>query len=135
MTHLLQEQRAELAKLIESRLADLKQTNASHLQGQTQTDTAHQNLLQDSEDARQQAGEHEVESVISDIESKEFNGLRDAFERIRGPCYGLCTDCNAAIPFARLQVEPQALRCTACCEVPTCLDSRMSGDVNGRTGT
>ena len=32
-THLLQEQRAELAKLIESRLADLEQTAASHLQG------------------------------------------------------------------------------------------------------
>ena len=88
-THLLQEQRAELAKLIESRLADLEQTAASHLQGQTQTDAAHQNLLQDSEDARQQSGEHQVESVIFDIEGKEFNGLQDAFRRIYGRRYGL----------------------------------------------
>ena len=88
-THLLQEQRAELAKQIESRLADLEQTAASHLQGQTQTDAAHQNLLQDSEDARQQSGEHQVESAIFDIEGKDFNGLRDAFERIHGLCYGL----------------------------------------------
>ena len=88
-THLLQEQRAELAKQIESRLADLEQTAASHLQGQTQTDAAHQNLLQDSEDARQQSGEHQVESVIFDIEGKEFNGLQDAFSRIYGPRYGL----------------------------------------------
>lgn len=113
-TQLSQAQRAELAKLIESRLAELKQAAASQLQGQTQTDAAHQNFLQDSEDARQLAGDHEVESVMADIESMEFNGLQDAIERIHGASYGLCIDCNAAIPFARLKLEPQALRCTAC---------------------
>ena len=90
-THLLQEQRAELAKLIESQLADLEQTAASRLQGQTQTDAAHQNLPQDSEAARQQSGEHQVESAIFDIEGKDINGLRDAFERI----HGFATGCAA----------------------------------------
>ena len=28
--------------------------------------------------------------------------------------YGVCTDCEADIPFDRLKVEPWALRCVAC---------------------
>jgi RNA polymerase-binding transcription factor DksA len=40
--------------------------------------------------------------------------LDDALMRLRTPGYGRCVDCGAVIPFDRLQLQPQALRCTDC---------------------
>ena len=38
-----------------------------------------------------------------------------ALARLReGASYGICTDCEEDIPFARLQAEPWALRCVDC---------------------
>ena len=75
---------------------------------------ARETLLQDADDARQRAGEHEVEGIISDVDSNEFKALSEALQRVHRSDYGLCVDCQAAIPFDRLQVEPQALRCLPC---------------------
>lgn len=113
-SHLSRGQRLELANLIQSKLDGFEQKLASHLHGLTQAQAARQTLLQDADDARQRAGEHEVESVVSDIDSAQFDALRDALQRVHGAEYGLCIDCDAAIPFERLQIEPQALRCAAC---------------------
>jgi len=113
-THLSQDQRGVLAKLLQSRLAGFERYRALQLQGLTQAESARESLLQDGDDARQRAGEREVEGTVSDIDSIEFNNISDALQRIHGAGYGLCTDCRAAIPFHRLQLEPQALRCTAC---------------------
>ena len=113
-SQLSQEQRVLLLQLLESRLAGFKQNSASHLQGLTQAERANLTLLQDADDASQRAGEHEVEGIVSDIDSAEFTAVRDALHRIHGATYGLCCDCQEAIPFERLRLEPQALRCTAC---------------------
>lgn len=51
---------------------------------------------------------------MADIDRGEYTEIRAALERIHGAAYGLCVDCHAAIPFDRLQIEPQALRCTPC---------------------
>lgn len=112
--HLSQDQRAVLAGLLQSRLAGHEQDRASQLHGLTQAESARQTLLQDADDARQRAGEHEVEGIVADIDSGEFNAIRDALQRVHRTDYGLCIDCQAAIPFDRLQIEPQALRCAAC---------------------
>jgi len=112
--HLSQDQRAALAALLQSRLAGFERDRASQLQGLTQTESARQTLLQDADDACQRAGEHEVEGIVSDIDSGEFNAIRDALQRIHGAGYGLCIDCQAAIQFERLRLEPQTLRCAAC---------------------
>ena len=87
---------------------------ASQLDGLSQAESARQTLLQDADDASQRAGEHEVEGLVSDIESGEFNEVRNALQRIHGANYGLCVDCQVDIPFDRLRIEPQALRCIAC---------------------
>lgn len=121
-THLSKDQRVVLATLLQSRLAGFEKTLASRLHGLSQADSARETLLQDADDARQRAGEHEVEGIVSDIDSKQSAALRDALQRVHSDGYGRCIDCNAAIPFERLQVEPQALRCTAC----QTLDERKS---------
>lgn len=37
-----------------------------------------------------------------------------ALERLGAGTYGLCIDCRADIDAARLEVRPQAIRCTGC---------------------
>jgi DnaK suppressor protein len=112
--HLSQEQRIKLFHLLQSRLADFERDRAAQLHGLTQAESARETLLQDADDARQRAGEHEVEAIVSDIDSAEYNEIRNALQRIHGADYGLCIDCQSTIPFERLQLEPQTLRCITC---------------------
>lgn len=92
----------------------MEQQSAAHLAGLSQAEAARQTLLQDADDASQRAGIHEVEATVSNIESSEFDAIRSALHRLQGVGYGLCVDCGESIPFARLTLEPQALRCAAC---------------------
>jgi DnaK suppressor protein len=112
--HLSQDQRLVLAELLQSRLTGFERDRALQLHGMTQAESARQTLLQDADDARQRAGEHEVEGLVSDLDSVEFNEIRLALQRIHADGYGVCRDCQVAIPFDRLRVEPQARRCAAC---------------------
>lgn len=113
-TPLSQDQRVELASRLQSRFTDMELQRESHLQGLSPAESARQTLLQDADDATQRAGAHEVEGSVSDIDSAEFEAVRGALKRIHGAGYGLCIDCRERIPFERLRVEPQALRCVAC---------------------
>jgi len=47
-----------------------------------------------------------------DIE--EYQAGRTALARLEAGDYGTCIDCGDAIPPARLQAEPFAVRCLAC---------------------
>jgi DnaK suppressor protein len=40
--------------------------------------------------------------------------LEDALARLHEPDFGLCVDCGADIPYARLSATPTATRCVAC---------------------
>ncbi len=111
---LSQDQRAVLARLLQARQLDLQHGRAAQLQGQSQVESARQTLLQDADDASQQSGAHEVAGTIANIDSGEFNAVSSALQRIHRAGYGLCTDCQAAIPFDRLRLAPQTLRCAAC---------------------
>ena len=73
-----------------------------------------EDLIRDVDDACQLSGEHEVEGLVSDIDSSEFQSISDALQRVHHADYGLCIDCQSPIPFDRLRVEPQALRCAGC---------------------
>lgn len=111
-SHLSQDQRVALTDLLQSRLSSLRRK--SQRQGLSQVDSARQALIQDADDARQRAGEHEVEGIVSDMDSSEFNEIQLALQRIHSAAYGVCIDCQAAIPFDRLRLEPQAVRCVIC---------------------
>jgi len=103
-----------LANLLQSRLVDLERERESQLQVHSQVESARETPLQDADDAFQRSGEHEVEGIVSDIASGEFNAISDAVQRVHRADYGLCIDCQLAIPFDRLLLEPQAPRCAAC---------------------
>ena len=111
---LTKDQRAVLLQLLQSRLSDMEGESTSRLHQQTQVDAARETLLQDADDTAQQDGAHEVEGSVATIDSAEYQALRDALQRIHGADYGLCIDCEVAIPYERLLLEPQALRCAEC---------------------
>lgn len=112
--HLSHGQRQSLVDTLQAQLAILQQDNAARLENMTQTEHAQHVLIQEAEDESQHAGEHEVEASMSDINNHELNAITSALVRINTPDYGVCIDCLATIPFERLKVEPQALRCITC---------------------
>lgn len=58
------------------------------------------------------------QAEVSDAEMQrdldELAQVEHALHRLAEGDYGDCTDCGAAIPLARLRVQPAALRCAAC---------------------
>ena len=113
-SHLSHAQRLVLTALLESRRVAFERLSTLQLEGQSQVEAARRVLLQDADDARQREGTHEVEGIVADIDSGEYTAIRAALERIHGAAYGLCVDCHVEIPFDRLQIEPQTLRCITC---------------------
>ena len=53
---------------------------------------------------------------LIEIKAKELEMIESALTNMERGEYGRCMDCGRWIRFARLQVMPHALRCTACQE-------------------
>lgn len=102
--------RAELLRRREALLATL----ALHQGGASRVQHARDLLLQDGDDSPQRDADREVDLAFTDHERHELAEIGAALQRLDGEDYGSCSDCGNDIPFARLQVQPQALRCVAC---------------------
>lgn len=112
--HLTHAQRAQLKAALEARRSELDQRLAAHQRGLSRAEFAREVLQQDGDDAPQRDSDREVELALSDQELQELGEVSRALQRVSGERYGLCTGCGVQIPFDRLQLEPQALRCVAC---------------------
>lgn len=44
----------------------------------------------------------------------ELQDIELTLARLHSPGFGACSDCDADIPYTRLQANPRATRCTAC---------------------
>jgi DnaK suppressor protein len=108
------EQRQVLAATLRQRLGEAEQELRARQQGLSSAEQALATREQDGDDALQLASEREVQEAVEGIEETELRSLRAALARVQAADYGQCNDCGKAIPFGRLQVEPQALRCVAC---------------------
>ena len=112
--HLSHDERLALVSHLQSRLADALRGHSTHAQDESQAESAREVLMQDADDVTQRAGAHEVDATLADAGRIEIDALSAALERTHGGGYGICVDCHLPIPFTRLSVEPQALRCTTC---------------------
>lgn len=56
----------------------------------------------------------EPEAAALERDEVELREVEAALARVHEPGFGLCTDCDVEIPFARLEANPAALRCVAC---------------------
>ena len=113
-THLTIGQRALLQAELELRRRTVTQQIDTHQEGRSRSEHARDVLAQDYDDAPQRAMDREVDMALSDIDTQELAAIDRALKRVLEDDYGLCTDCGGEIPFDRLKVEPQALRCVAC---------------------
>jgi DnaK suppressor protein len=58
----------------------------------------------------------DLEFAMNEHEIAELNAIDAALQRLHDGRYGVCTDCDATIPEARLQAAPEAARCIHCQE-------------------
>ena len=114
--HLSKNQLVELSDLLRLKLTELESDRTSRQLILSQIESARQARLQEAEDddPNQRVAANEVDSAISTIEGTALEAVNYALQRIQNSGYGLCITCEAAIPLARLRVEPQTLRCTTC---------------------
>ncbi len=113
-THLTAGQRALLGAGLVQRQHELDRRLAAHHGGLSRVEHAREVLLQDGDDAPQRDNERRTDLALTDRETQELGDVSLALQRLHSAGYGVCTDCQAAIPFDRLKVEPWAQRCVAC---------------------
>lgn len=107
-------QRAQLGAALEARRTALREQLAAHLHGQTRAERAREVAQQDNDDVPQRAPEREIAMALTDHERIELAAVDEALARLQSDRYGVCVDCQAAIPFERLRAEPLAMRCMDC---------------------
>ena len=108
------EQRARLESDLRERSAQLQAQRERHLGPASRAEHAREVLQQDADDARQRDADREVDFAVADREAVELAAIDAALARLAAGRYGRCGNCGEDIPLARLQLEPQALRCIAC---------------------
>ncbi|HBH36821.1 MAG TPA: conjugal transfer protein TraR [Curvibacter sp.] len=62
----------------------------------------------------QMESERGLEFTLDARESAELDAIDAALQRIETGVYGVCTDCGAEIPDARLHAAPETARCIVC---------------------
>jgi DnaK suppressor protein len=101
---LLEQRTTLLALLVSLRGGQIgrAQASAEHFGGQ-------------KEDSRAQLEtERDLEFTLDARESAELDAVDAALQRIEAGTYGVCTDCGADIPAARLHAAPETPRCISC---------------------
>lgn len=126
-------QRAQLEAGLTQRRSQLDAQLAELLAGESRADHAREVLQQDSDDPGHRSEDREVDMARSDQDLRELGAVSEALRRIQTTDYGLCADCDAAIPFERLKVEPWALRCVACESAREAPNVRLSSNTKEQT--
>ncbi len=101
--------------LLTRREALLKQVAAAlEESGQTQYAEVLGRASGDSSDEALAVTLGDVSAARLDHEIRQLRELDAALQRMESPDYGLCQDCGAPIPVARLIANPAAVRCVTC---------------------
>lgn len=114
MSHLSEEQLAELKQTLEVQRRQLRQDIREELL--RSDDEQYSELAGQVHDS----GDESVADLLSDINTavigQSIKALREveaAQERLREGYYGRCEDCEVEIPYERLKAYPAARRCIA----------------------
>ena len=71
----------------------------------------------DSADKASAVAQESIDYAEAERDNRELNEIEAAIGRLERGDYGVCMDCEQAIPFTRLRANPAALRCADCQEV------------------
>jgi RNA polymerase-binding protein DksA len=115
MRYLTIEQRENLQQLLVSRAAVLREEIASALRSSGEARAISlANHLDDIDDAAVADLESALDIASLERDVQELRAVEAAAVRLHTPDYGVCDDCGAEIPYARLDAQPTATRCVAC---------------------
>ena len=117
----------EMSDMSVQRIADFRQqllaqkasllTQIDNLRGnEGRVDASAEHFALEQDSSAQVSTERELELTLDARESAELALVDAALRRIEEGCYGLCLDCGARIPDARLNAAPEASRCITCQE-------------------
>ncbi len=82
----------------------------------SRADVAADHFMNAEDSHAQVTSQRDLEFAINEHETAELAELELALLRLDAGTYGVCIDCAAAIPEARLKARPEAQRCMACQE-------------------
>ena len=109
------QQRETLQGLLDQRGAQLREAIAAALRATGNEQAAGlANHLEEIDDAPVADLESAVEIAALEREVHELRAVESARQRLHEPDFGLCEDCEAEIPYARLSANPVATRCIGC---------------------
>lgn len=116
MSHLQPEDLNNIRNALQTRRETLLRQVAAALEesGQTQYAEVLGRASGDSSDEALAVTLGDLSAARLDHEIRQLRELDAALRRMDGPDYGLCQDCGAPIPVARLVANPAAVRCVAC---------------------
>ncbi len=103
----LEAQRAKLLHGLKAALEETGQTQYVAVLGRASGDSADEALAVTLGDLAAARMDHEVRII---------QAMEDAAARLDAPDFGVCEDCGANIPAARLVANPTAIRCVGCQE-------------------
>ena len=118
MDQLSTSERDDLAKMLAERKQMMQaeiRTGVAGLRGETIED-----MLASTTDAADVASANQLTEISNAEVARDTSELRDivaAEARLSDGTYGICIDCDAPIPYARLAAHPTAKRCIACQEI------------------
>src|SRR5690606_37031607 len=118
MTPLSQEQLLHFKTLLLERSEQLRNEIRSTLE--RSADETHVRIAEQARDMEDDSFSNLIVDLnLAEIErdAQELRRIDAALRRVQEGRYGLCVDCGAVIPTARLEAEPTALRCVRCQEL------------------
>ena len=115
--HLSTEQRHTIGQALQARRLSLQNDLAQHPNSVSSAGLAQEALAQGGDDFAQDTGEREVDRALTDMDMQELAAITRAEQHLQDDNFGICVDCAQPIPFERLRVEPQSLRCVACAAI------------------
>ena len=108
------QQRETLQGLLDQRAAALREAIAAALRATGNEHAA--GLANHLEETDEPVADLESAIEIAALEREvcELRAVESAQRRLHEPDFGLCEDCEAEIPYARLSANPVATRCIGC---------------------
>jgi DnaK suppressor protein len=80
----------------------------------SRADMAAKHDVRSFDDRAHAISERNEEFAMNEHETAQLGDIEAALERVKAGTYGLCIDCGAIIPPARLIAYPTAKRCVGC---------------------
>jgi DnaK suppressor protein len=115
MHYLTIEQRESLRVRLKERISALRREIAAALRRDgSENALRFANHLDETDDEAVADLESSIEIAEVQRDVQELRELESAEKRLHEPEYGVCADCGADIPYARLSSNPAATRCVAC---------------------